>query len=105
VGVGAFEERVNFSGEHSPPLLTRPAARRFRARCRTSRGLGQFRALMNKTGVEFAHGLIKSGENALRGCDLTGVCAAHKSAACRVKFAARRFPISGECRSPSVEFV
>jgi hypothetical protein len=57
VDIDAFKERVNFSGEHSPPLLTRPAARRFRAKFCNALGLGQLRAGVHDTGVERVNGL------------------------------------------------
>jgi hypothetical protein len=106
VDIHTFKERVNFSGEHSPPLLTRPAARRFCAKFCNALGLGQLRAGVHDSGVERVNGLIKSGENVLRDGHLGYVgFAAHKSITARIQFAARTLYIIGECRAPSVEFV
>jgi hypothetical protein len=104
MGIHIFKERVNFSGEHSPLVLTRSAARRFCAKFCNALGLGQLRALMNKTGVERGEGLIKSGESALRDGHLGYVgFGAHKSITARIQFAARSLYIIGECRAPRFE--
>jgi hypothetical protein len=106
VDIRIFQERVNFGGEHSPPVFTRPAARRFRAKFCTALGLGQFRAGVHETGVERINSLIKSRESALRDGHLGYVgFAVHKSITARIQFAARSLYISGECRAPFVQLL
>jgi hypothetical protein len=106
VAIRIFQERVNFSSEHSPLFLTRPVLTRLRAKFCNALGLGQLRALMNKTGVERGEGLIKSRESALRDGHLGYIgFGAHKSITARIQFAARALYIIGECRAALVQLL